>query len=437
MLANLKIRAKLLVALLPLVVVVIAAVTYSSLHMATADTQYTLLLDKDVMAARSLTLARSHVNRFGKFLYEELSERDPVRIRELDSGLDQLAGDFHSTTDQAMRSNPAAADSIQEVRDSFDHAVSDSRRVRAFVFSGDTAAALSLTQGTVDPELEQVRNAMARLVDGLERSIDRQSDDLTVQMHRALSITWVLISLGIAGSLLFAIYVLQHEVVDLLEVFRIRILDVAEDRCDEPIPNLERTDEVGEMSRALHTLQRLAQERQIQAWIKTEVAATSERLQSAENFREFAGTLLSRISESIELLYGAFYLADPNQERFTRVGGFAGASTAEPESFAMGEGLVGQAAAERRTLEVTTTAENRLQISAGISAVTPQYLYFLPVAAHGEVSAVVELAPLHPLSPRQKALLDAMLPTVALSTEIPHRQYRNEEAAGTHQGSNT
>src|SRR5271156_2210761 len=151
---------------------------------------------------------------------------------------------------------------------------------------------------TVDPELEQLRLQMTSLIDGLEVSIDRQSDALTVQMHRTVSITWVLVSLGVVASLFFALFVVQREVVDLLESFRIRILRVAEDRCDDPIPNLDRTDEVGEMSRALNTLQSLALERQSQGWIKAEIAATMERLQAADDYRDFAGTLLSRISES-------------------------------------------------------------------------------------------------------------------------------------------
>ena len=212
---------------------------------------------------------------------------------------------------------------------------------------------------------------------------------------------------------------IQHEVVDLLESFRIRILDVAEERCDQAIPNLDRPDEIGEMSRALQTLQSSAQERHIQSWIKAEIATTTERLQFAEDFQAFSGTLLSRISESIELLYGAFYLADDSHTCFTLVGGFAmGSLAAAPASFALGEGLVGQAAAERRTLEVAATPENAVQISAGANTVTPKHMLFIPVITHGDVTAVVELAPHHPLTARQKALLEALMPAAGLNSEI-------------------
>jgi signal transduction histidine kinase/CheY-like chemotaxis protein len=172
------------------------------------------------------------------------------------------------------------------------------------------------------------------------------------------------------------------------------------------------------MSRALEALQAAARERETQAWVKAEVAATIERLQSAEDSAEFATILLSRISESINLLYGAFYLADHDQARFTRVGAFATDVSAEPRGFALGEALVGQAAFERRSLQIASTADKPLQVSAGIGTVNPACVLFVPVISQDVVLAVIELAPSAPVSARQQALLDALLPTVALNTKI-------------------
>ena len=146
------------------------------------------------------------------------------------------------------------------------------------------------------------------------------------------------------------------------------------------------------MSRALQTLQNVANERGIQSWVKAEIATTTEWLQSSENFTTFSANLLSRISESVELLYGVFYLAGADRRRFTQVGGFALDPSLEPRSFALGEGLVGQAATERRALSVASTAEHAVLLPAGLATVTPGTLYFYPLVAHGAVVAVIELA---------------------------------------------
>ncbi|AXC14565.1 Sensory box histidine kinase/response regulator [Acidisarcina polymorpha] len=418
MLARLRIRGRLLIALLPLVAMVIAAVAYSSTEMQRADSWYTSLLGKDVKALRSLTVARSLNNRYGQLLYEEIVTADLGSVREIDANAETVAADFRIAISQAMSNSPDRTPSIDVIASIFSQALSSSRQVRAASLAGDKGRAAELMRGSVDPKLDRVRQELAGLVDRIDESIDQRSDALTDRMHRTILITWVVIGLALLASFSFALHIIQHEVVDLLESFRVRILDVAEERCDHLIPNLDRPDEIGEMSRALHTLQSSARERHIQGWVKAEVAATTGQLQSSESFEAFAATLLSRISKSIELLYGAFYLADEAHTRFTLTGGFAIDAKDSAKSFSLGEGLVGQAAAERRPLEITATADNRIEILAGTSTVIPQHLIFVPVITHGDVTAVLELAPVNALSSRQKALLDALLPTVGLNTEI-------------------
>lgn len=418
MLANLKIRSKLLIALLPLVAMVFVAVAYSSIEMYRADARYSLILDRDVKALRTVIDARAMNNQFGRLLYEEIAESDAGGKHRVDADVDKTAGAFYTAVNEAARESRSRTPAINAIEDAFDRVVPGSRQVREATLNNDNSTALTLMRGIVDPNLEQVRQRMADLIDEMNGSIGRQSDDLTVQMHKTILIAWIVVGLGLAASFSFALFIVQHEVVDLLQAFRSRILDVAEDRNDQPISNLERRDEIGDMSRALHTLQCAARERQTQAWVKAEVATTLRRLQSAEDFQGFARALLSRISESIELLYGAFYLADTSHTRFTMVGGFALHASEESKSFSLGEGLIGQTAAEKRPLEVATTDDNQLQISAGIANVETRYLHFLPVVAHDAVVAVMELAPGRSLTEAQKSLLEALLPRVALSTEI-------------------
>ena len=418
MLANLKIRNKLLMALVPLGAMVLVAVAYSSFEMVRADNAYTLIIDDDVKALRSVVAARGLCHRYNLGLYREIAETDPAAKRQVDANLDALASEFNSYTNQAISNNPARAAAIRNVARDFNEGVSWSRSVRAAALNGDNKSAISIMHSQVDPKLDGVRQEMADMLDTMNKSVDNASDALTVKMHRALFITWLVALLGLAGTAAFAIYIVQSEVVNLLQKFRGHILDVAEERCDKPIPYQERTDEIGQMSRALETLRNVANERQIQSWVKAEIATTTEWLQSSEDFTTFSANLLSRISESVELLYGVFYLAEADRAHLTQVGGFALDPSQEPRRFALGEGLVGQAAAERRALNVVSTAEHAIQVSAGLVTLTPGMLYFFPLVAHGIVVAVIELAPVAPLTNRQTALIEALLPTVALSTEI-------------------
>ena len=227
-----------------------------------------------------------------------------------------------------------------------------------------------------------------------------------------------MILLGLVASFIIALSIVQVEVVKVVLSFRTRILDVAEGRLDLPIANLDRPNEIGEMSRALNTLQIAAREQEILGWVKAEVAAATSQLQSTEDFPAFATVLLSRISETLDLLYGGFYLADESRMRFARVGSFGTDVSKEPREFALGEGLVGQAAVEKRTLRIVPGTDNALTINTGSGSVSPACVLFVPVTNQDDVLAVIELAPSAPVSERQQALLDALLPTVALNTKI-------------------
>ncbi|MGA2373225.1 MAG: histidine kinase dimerization/phospho-acceptor domain-containing protein [Candidatus Korobacteraceae bacterium] len=336
----------------------------------------------------------------------------------IDADLDETAAEFHSVVEDAKRESPSLALPIETATAEFDQAVSTSRPVRAATLIQDNDKAMKLMRESADPEMAKARQSFVGLAEELRKRVNQQSDELTAKTHRTILITWIVIVIGLATSFVIALSIVQFEVVKVVLSFRGRILDVAEGRLDQPIANLNRPNEIGEMSRALHTLQVAAREREILGWVKAEVATTTERLQSAEDFPAFATILLSRISETVDLLYGAFYLADDSHTRFTRVGAFATDVSTEPREFALGEALVGQAAAERRSLHIVPGADKPVEVSVGGVKVTPACVLFAPVINQDVVLAVVELAPSALVSERQKALLDALLPTVALNTKI-------------------
>jgi signal transduction histidine kinase/DNA-binding response OmpR family regulator/HAMP domain-containing protein len=415
-LENLKLRRKLLLAMLPLALMVIGAGVYSSIESKTIDTQYSELIGGPVEALRSVTEARSHTNRFGLFLYAIVAETDPARKLALEAELEKTRDAYEQVIAEALRKNPERADKIKATSALFHRAAEDARPVRALAMAGNNAQALNLMHGTVTQELMEAREAAIEIVDDLQKSIDQRSDELTKNTHHAIFVTWVAIGIGLIGSFALAVLIVQAEVVRELLHLRNSIKDLAEGKLDQPIPYLERKNEIGEIGRALRTLQGGAREREIQGWVKTEVASTLTRIQAAENFEAYATALLSRISECMPLVYGSFYLADQSGKRFVRAGAFAMEDQESSREFAMGEGLVGQAAVERRPLIVE--AGKDVQINAGMAKVKPASLHFYPVLNQGEVTSVLELAPASGLAERQQALLEALLPPIGLSTEV-------------------
>src|SRR5690606_13211545 len=62
------------------------------------------------------------------------------------------------------------------------------------------------------------------------------------------------------------------------------------------------------------------------------------------------------------------------------------------ESFALGEGLVGQAAIEKKRILLSNLPPDYVRISSGLGAATPACLVVAPISFEGEVKGVIELA---------------------------------------------
>src|SRR3974390_1200111 len=97
--ANFKIRTKILAALIPLAVMVVLAAPYASIQIKSIDTAYSSLIDNETKSYQKLTLARVLINRFDLYLYKEIAETDPDRMREIDSDLDLAAAEFLVTAE--------------------------------------------------------------------------------------------------------------------------------------------------------------------------------------------------------------------------------------------------------------------------------------------------------------------------------------------------
>ncbi len=382
---NLKIRTRILIALLPLLIMVLASGLYSSIEMTRIDNQYSELIERDTAALRGLTKAQAHNNRFGLFLYKELAEADPDKVLVADGEVDSAISDFHTSLQEASQRDPKLAEAVAPAAAIFDRMVADSKLVRAAARAGDKAKAILLMQEVVDPEWAETRRATIALQTAAESKVIQESNELTDQTRRIIAIRWFVVALGLVLSIVFAILVVQFAVVKDVMSFRDLILGVAQGKLNQPITSLDRTNEVGEMSRALNTLQLAARERETLAWVTSEVAATARRLQATESFDAFASTLLSRLSECLPLLYGALYLAEEDRAQLVRVGSFAADAASRPAEYALGEGLVGQAALERKTLEFSAPESDRIRISGGLGDVAAGQLLYLPVL-HSEVA---------------------------------------------------
>ncbi len=187
---------------------------------------------------------------------------------------------------------------------------------------------------------------------------------------------------------------------------------------DIDIPQASRRDEIGVISRALVQFKKMAIETFDQNWIKTNSAAVSNRLQQVETHRDFGDALMAEISPLVNAGVALFYLYDSDTDRLYLTGsyGFKQLSGFDT-SYKLGEGLVGQCAAQRKAILLEQVPADYLRVSSGIGEAAPRLLALFPIQSKDKLLAVMELGCLNTLDQRQTLLLDTLAPLVALTLE--------------------
>jgi signal transduction histidine kinase/ActR/RegA family two-component response regulator len=84
------------------------------------------------------------------------------------------------------------------------------------------------------------------------------------------------------------------------------------------------------------------------------------------------------------------------------------------KQFAVGVGLVGQCAKEKRRILLTDVPTDYIRISSGLGDSTPLNIIVLPVLFEGSVRAVIELASFSRFSPIHQAFLDQLTESIGL-----------------------
>jgi signal transduction histidine kinase/HAMP domain-containing protein/CheY-like chemotaxis protein len=160
----------------------------------------------------------------------------------------------------------------------------------------------------------------------------------------------------------------------------------------------------GNINQMIANLGETTRANELQDWLKTNLARISGLLQGHRDLAAMAAVIMGELAPLVSAQHGAFFLAEtadgPVIAGEEAVGarlrqlaayGYAGDPTAD-RSFAMGQGLVGQVAVQKRTILVTGAPAGYVKVSSGLGWSEPANVIVLPVLFQGQVLGVIELA---------------------------------------------
>ena len=184
------------------------------------------------------------------------------------------------------------------------------------------------------------------------------------------------------------------------------------------VRQLTRRDEIGEIARALQVFKEMSIETSGQTWLKSTVTTISNKLQGATSYRDFADVLVSELVRVLNAGVGVFYLFREGSARLEMLGSYGYKQRRHVTTeYALGEGLVGQAAVEHRTIVLQDIPDDYTRIHSGTGEGTPRSVVVVPVTSRDSLLGVIEIASFTHLTGTEERLLDELMPIVALSLE--------------------
>lgn len=113
-------------------------------------------------------------------------------------------------------------------------------------------------------------------------------------------------------------------------------------------------------------------------------------------------TFLRNLGKQAEVMQAAVYLRNENNI-FQLTEGLALLSEYTRESFSEGEGLSGQAAADKNALVLSHLPADYLQVASGLGKGVPSFLYIIPILNNNACFGILEIATFNKLFPNDQA----------------------------------
>ncbi|MET9023309.1 HAMP domain-containing protein [Actinopolymorpha sp. NPDC004070] len=169
-----------------------------------------------------------------------------------------------------------------------------------------------------------------------------------------------------------------------------------------------------------------------QDWLKTNLARISGLMQGCHDLKALASLIMSELAPLVSAQYGSFYLATSDLDAdviLERTAGYGSIPTdlvdAPPARFCLGESLVGQAAADKRTI-VMAGASSYARISTGLGTVMPSNVILVPVLFEGQTLGVIELASVKDFTAVHRDLLEQLKETIGVNVNTIVANSRTE-----------
>ena len=177
--------------------------------------------------------------------------------------------------------------------------------------------------------------------------------------------------------------------------------------------------EIGELSRSFskmtNQLRTINEENERRSWLQNGIEGLNNSIRGDKGMADLCREIITYLARYLDMQTGAMYVLNADNE-LQLMGTYAWRQRKQSTNkFAIGEGLVGQAALEKQPIELTNVPDGYLDIESGLGGTKPSHVIIVPLIYEDNIQGVIEFAYLHSVTEQQRQFLDYSLESVSIA----------------------
>ena len=258
---------------------------------------------------------------------------------------------------------------------------------------------------------------LSDIYDGEIRTLLSEREEMSQWIDRAQKVSLLLLVVGF-GVIVGTLWMIARLVVRPINNLTDKMTRLANDDLEVEIGGLGRRDEIGAIARALEVFRRNSVASRDANWVKLSVGEVGAGLQAMQGADDYGQALVSEIAPRINAPIGVFFLWDEDAQELRMQGSYGFQRRKHLGlRYGLGDGLIGQAALERKRIGVQQVPDDFFGIHSALGEAQPRHLVAVPLLLQGRLLGVLEFGTFDQFSAPQEAFLDAVLPQAALGLE--------------------
>ncbi|QUH25399.1 response regulator [Serpentinicella alkaliphila] len=358
------------------------------------------------VALKHLGLARLHVSRFLETDDSKMIDVVTNEFQEMEKSINLIEG-----TNRAYKYK----DSIDKLKENKEAYYNSLMEISSVVGNRNSVIA----------HLDEIGPDISAIAEEMKLSIieeqARYGPEIKKENQNIITRMSIILLLALLLSILISIRIVRM-VISPVKTVTNTFKEISEGEADlEVRMEVNSSDELGEMARSfnkfMEKLQFIILESQGQNWLKTGQTELNEIMRDEQDLLSLSNNVINYIARYLDIQTGSIYIR-MDDGTFKFHGGYAYTKGDNYlDNIEIGQGVIGQAAKENKSIILSNIKEHYLKIDSSVINAVPINAIILPCAYNNEVRCVIELGALNKFTEKQLKFLNEVSESIANSVD--------------------